>query len=381
MLIAGNGLLSTLTPLRGKLDGFSPFAIGLLGSVYFFGMLGGTLLAPAVVRRAGYIRAFSAFTSLAIVDALAYPVLPDPVAWIVLRGGLGLAFAGLYGVIDAWLAAKSRNAERGRTYGLYQIVNFAGSAGGQQVLTVADPRSFGLFSLAAGLFALAILPLAFTATDPPAAPRSATIRLRWLFATSPVGAVAALFIGAANGSLWSLGPVYALGLGFSPSQAASFMTCVVLGSAIAVYPVGRLSDAFDRRHVLCASALVGAVVEVALGRGLGLGLVAVSALGVALGASTSTLYTLAVAHTNDRAPSEHAVGVSAGLLFLYCVGAIVGPTSGSALMAALGAPALFMQNAVLHVALAGFTLRRILARAAPPPIVRDAAGELGPGVP
>ena len=47
--------------------GFSDLKIGLLGSVYFAGMLAGTLAAPAIVRRVGHIRAFSVFVAVAIV--------------------------------------------------------------------------------------------------------------------------------------------------------------------------------------------------------------------------------------------------------------------------------------------------------------------------
>jgi hypothetical protein len=41
LLIAGNGLVTVLTPLRAKIEGFPELTIGLLGSVYFGGMLAG----------------------------------------------------------------------------------------------------------------------------------------------------------------------------------------------------------------------------------------------------------------------------------------------------------------------------------------------------
>jgi MFS family permease len=137
VLISGNGLLSTLVPLRAKLEHFPEFSIGILGSVYFAGMLAGTLAAPAILRRAGYIRAFSAFVSLAIMVTLIFPIILNPLIWISLRGLLGFAFAGLYGVIEAWISAKSENANRGRIYGVYQVANFVGSAIGQQILIIA----------------------------------------------------------------------------------------------------------------------------------------------------------------------------------------------------------------------------------------------------
>ncbi|MBV8794568.1 MAG: MFS transporter, partial [Hyphomicrobiales bacterium] len=43
MLIAGNSLVSIVTPLRARIEGFPDLVVGLLGSVYFAGMLAGTL--------------------------------------------------------------------------------------------------------------------------------------------------------------------------------------------------------------------------------------------------------------------------------------------------------------------------------------------------
>jgi hypothetical protein len=74
------------------------------------------------------------------------------------------------------------------------------------------------------------------------------------------------------------------------------------------------------------------------------------------------LYTVAISHANDRAGPENSIEVSAGMLFLYCVGAIVMPAVGAALMAKFGPSTLFVQNAVTHVVLAVFLVWRLLMR-------------------
>ncbi len=136
--------------------------------------------------------------------------------WAALRAVIGFAFAGLYAVIEAWLNARSNNSNRGRVYALYQIVNFAGSAvraGDADAVPPASRRA---------VLARRSLPrrwrssrLALSKAAPPRAPRSVALRLGWFARMSPVGAVAALCIGAANGSFFSLAPVYGLGLGLS----------------------------------------------------------------------------------------------------------------------------------------------------------------------
>jgi MFS family permease len=376
VLITGNGLINTLVPTRAKLEGFPNLAIGLIGSIYFTGMLVGTLAAPAAIRRSGFIRAFSAFAAIAIAAAVGFAMFVNAWFWVGLRGVLGFAFAGLYAVIDAWVNVKATNANRGRVYGLYQFINFAGSAGGQRLLLAGDPRSFALFSGAAVLFALSILPLAITQAEPPSSrPASVRIRILWLIRMSPIGAATAFSVGAANGAFWSLAPVYVLGLGFEPSAVSDFTTAVVIGSVMFVWPVGRLSDWYDRRIVLIVFSLLAAAVELMLYMSKAATHATMVMLGFVLGGGAMVLYSLAVSQTNDRTGAEAAVEVSSGLLFLYCSGAIVAPIVASALMQSFGPSALFGQNAIVHVLLAGFAFWRMVARTRPIPMPRKATAK------
>ena len=360
-LISGNGLLNTLVPMRAELDGFPHIAIGIIGSAYYLGMLAGAFGAPAVIRRAGPVQAFAALAASTVIAALVFPTVHHWFMWALLRGIIGFAFAGLYAVIEAWLNTRSDNTNRGRVYALYQIVNFAGSACGQELMTLSSPHSDGLFSLAAACLVVAIIPLALSTSAAPRAPRSISLRIGWFVRTSPIGAVAALCIGAANGSFFSLAPVYGLGLGLSTSAVAAFMTAVTVGTAIAVYPVAQLSDGHDRRVVLLVFTAIGVLAETMLAMGGGFSTLLLCALGVAVGASTMVLYTLAISHVNDRAGPENSVEVSAGMLFLYCVGAIIMPAIGSQLMFSFGPSTLFVQNAGTHAILAAFVAWRLLS--------------------
>eukprot|EP01037_Dinobryon_pediforme_P013009 gene13009-13111_t len=336
VLIAGNGLMNTLVPYRAKLEFFPDQLIGLIGSAYFVGMLAGTIIAPRLIRHAGFIRAFAALTTASIIATLIYPILPNPFAWMLLRALVGFCFAGLYAVIEVWVSNSADVSTRGRTYAFYQMVTFAGSAIGQQIFTFDDAHSFRLFSIGAIFFALSILPLCLTQSDTPAQPKSLKFQVFWLMKKSPAGAAAAACIGLCNGTFWSLAAVYGVGIGLSAEQLGTFMTIVVAGSALAVWPVGRLSDHFERRKVLLIMVIGSMLCELILAQ---LGASAARFLplvGFFLGCFMFTQYALAVTHSNDRVGSDYALQVSAGLLFLYCIGAIIGPSLGAALMALFG---------------------------------------------
>jgi MFS family permease len=355
LLIGGNALIGVTTPLRARLDGFPDLTIGLLGSAYFAGMLAGTLVAPAIIRRAGHIRAFAAFVSLAVVSVVLMPVFVWPTAWLIFRALIGFVFAGLYAVIEAWINAKATNANRGALYALYQIANFSASATGQMALQPLGPGGFSPFAVAAALLALAIVPMAVTSVDPPAQPRSVRPRLLWLIRAAPVSCFAVLAAGAANGASFALVPVFAVDIGMTPDRVPLFTSAIVVGSALGVFPVGAISDRLDRRLVMAAVMIAGAAVEVMLSWLTGPG-VALIALGFLVGLTTYSLYTLAVSLANDGASAHDMIAISVGLLFIYCVAAIAAPAIASVLMKAFGPQALFLQNAYVHMAIAAAAL-------------------------
>ncbi len=364
VLIMGNGLASTLVPTRAKLESFPDLAIGLAGAAYFGGMLLGTLCDPWIIRRSGFIRAFGGFIAAAIAATAAFPLLVNPWVWALLRGVHGFAFAGVYAVIDAWVNAKATNQNRGRLYAMYQAITFISSALGQQLLLLQNPHNFGLFSLITILFGLAIIPMMATQTDPPQAPASVKLQLGWLFGISPIGAITAFGVGAANGSFWTLAPVYVIGLGYNAHVVADFVTAVVIGSTLMVWPIGRLSDKYDRRKMVVGLALVGMLIELGLCVAGKPSHMAMDLFGLGIGGATMVLYTLAISQTNDRAGAENALAVSAGLLFLYCIGATLAPVLASFLMQQFGPQMLFAQNGLTHFIMAAFAMWRMMIRPA-----------------
>ena len=367
LLIGGNALIGVTTPLRARIDGFPDLVVGLLGSVYFAGMLAGTLAAPVIVRRGGHIRAFAAFVALAIASVILMPVIVQPAAWLLFRATIGFAFAGLYAVIEAWINAKASNFNRGKLYGLYQIANFVASASGQMAMQPLGPAGFAPFAVAGALLALAILPMAMTSVDPPVAPRSVRPRLLWLLRTAPLACCAVLAAGAANGASFALSPLFAVDVGMSPDTAPLFTSAIVVGSALGVFPIGALSDRVDRRLVMAAAMIAGAACEIVLARQAGPGPWLI-ALGFLVGLTTYALYTLAVSLANDGAKPYDMIFISVGLLFIYCIAAIAAPAIASLLMKSFGPQALFLQNAYVHMAIAALAIWLRLTRAGRRPL-------------
>lgn len=369
ILLMGNGLQGTLLPVRAGMEAFAPVEIGILGSAYFLGFMGGCLYGPRVLRVVGHIRTFTGMVAIASTVVLIHSLAVEPVIWWGLRAVTGFCFAVLYMVIESWLNEKSTNENRGLVFSVYTIINLTVITVGQILLLTADPASFPLFALASILVSIAAVPVALTRIDQPAPLEVVQLRLAHLFRASPVGVVGCLAVGLANGAFWSLAPVYALNATGASSVAdvAWFMSIVVIAGAIGQWPLGHLSDRIDRRLVIVGACLGAATA------GLGMVLVAgfipygVFIFGFMFGVFAFPIYSVSVAHLNDfiTEPSDY-VEAASGLLLVFAIGAIAGPTLASALIDFAGIRYLFAFTAIVHILAAAFSAYRMRVRAPAP---------------
>ena len=84
------------------------------------------------------------------------------------------------------------------------------------------------------------------------------------------------------------------------------------------------------------------------------------------GGMSYTLYPIIVAHANDYADADKFVTVSSGLLLLYGIGTIIGPTVSGILMAGDAPYRLFLVTGIAHLSIAAYAIYRSTRRAAIP---------------
>ncbi|MGV8997014.1 MAG: MFS transporter [Parvibaculaceae bacterium] len=364
ILLTGNGLFGTLIPLRAGIEGFSTATIGLLGSAYFIGFLTGCVFGPHVVRRAGHIRSFAALAGVASVLPLMHELVINPWVWAVLRVLHGFAFAGLYMVIESWINERATNETRGRLFSVYLIINFSSLSLGQFLLNVANPAHFTLFAIVSMLTSLALVPISLSTTVQPAPLASTEIFILKLYKISPVGMMGSFVVGLANAPFWTLGPVFAKDSGLDLLGVSTFMTAAIIGGAMAQWPIGRISDRTDRRRVILALCIGSVCAELAMVAARGAEAHNMMLLaGFLFGITSLTLYSVCVAHTNDHASRESFVSVSGGLLLVYALGAIVGPSAASFGAGFYGMSFIFVFGACIHALFGLFTLYRITTSA------------------
>ena len=359
LLLAGNGLQNTLIPVRGGLEDFGALNIGILGSAYFGGFTIGCYYGASLIRRAGHIRTYLAMVSLASAVALVHAFLVEPIAWWLLRALTGFCFAVLFTVIESWINEKTDNANRGTVFSIYAMITLTVMTLGQMMLPLADPKEFALFALASVLVSLAALPVAFTSAVTPAPIPLVRLDFRRLVKNSPVGVIGCLAVGFTNGAFWGIAPVFAQDRGFDTTKIGLFMSAVVLGGAIAQYPLGLLSDRIDRRKVIVIASVI------ALASAISITIVSQNAfeqtllLGAFFGAGSFPLYALVIAHANDHADQNDFVETSSGLLLVFGAGAAIGPILASSLRATHSGLTLFVFTSVVHALLICFAMWRM----------------------
>ncbi|MDY7104054.1 MAG: MFS transporter [Actinomycetota bacterium] len=325
VLMLGAGLQNSLLGLRGVAEGFSSATISLLASVYFAGVVIGAVQVTGWIRRVGHVRAFGMLASVASVVVLCHALIVHPVPWLVGRFGSGLCISGLTVIVESWLNTASTTANRGRVLAIYMVVMLASMGGAQLLLNLSPVTDFVLFALVSAAFSLALLPLLMFTGPEPRVSEVKRLAIWDLARRTPVGFATALGGGATWGIAAGLGAVFAAESGLTKGNVTFFATALLAGGLLTQFPIGHLSDRYDRRVVVVGLALASATAGVAAAVAPFGSTVPLLVAGLALGATTLPLYSLAIAVSVEWVTEEEVVPASATLVVLSGLGSAAGP--------------------------------------------------------
>jgi MFS family permease len=366
MISAGSGLQNVLLGTRAPEIGFSNIATGFVMSGYYAGIFVGSMVVPRILAQVGHVRVFGAMSAIASAAVLLHVAFADPTLWTLMRLASGISFAGMYIVCESWLNDKATNATRGQLLSLYMITNMAGMGGGQLMIALGEDGGVGLFLLASVMVSIAVVPILITVSAAPNFEAPDRLGFRRLLQVSPLSVVGMVIIGAVISMLFGMGPIYGRSLGLNNTEIGYFMTSIMVGTLLLQYPVGRLSDTFDRRVVILGVSSTAAIC-IAIASFFGASQFTMLLIfTMVFGGFAFSLYSLFIAHANDFLPPSQMVAMSSGLLMVNGAGAVVGAPFAATVIETFGARSFFPAIAITLLALSAFVILRMRIRTAVP---------------
>lgn len=377
LLYLGHGLQGSLVGLKASAFNFSTTTTGIVMAGFYVGLFISSMVSPGIIARVGHIRVFAAFASLVSTAILLMPLWPNPIWWFALRVIVGLCIAGLSIVTESWLNAASTNQERGKMLSVYMIIAYAAVGGGQVLLNVADSNGFVRFIIVSALLSMALVPISLAPVQAPVIETPKSVRLADVFRVSPLAFVGTFVAGLAQSAFFAMGSVYGLASKLSLAEISMMMALPSLAVILTQYPIGSLSDRFDRRIVMTALTIFSAGVAIWGGVATNSSAYTIIFQMGLFGALSFPIYSLAMAHANDYLDSDQMLGASGKLVLIYGVGAILGPAIAGLVMEMVGTHGFMAYLALVHGSLGLYALVRMLER----PETPDDTGDYIPVAP
>ena len=195
--------------------------------------------------------------------------------------------------------------------------------------------------------------------------------LKDLCDASPFGMVSSLFYGTIQSALFTLLAVYATSMNFTILEISIVTFLLAVSGAVAQFPIGKLSDLYDRRKVIVFSTFGAALFSIVvifvsrqmyLPDGLATSKTWFYIFFILFSFCSLPMFSLILAHTNDYISKDKFVSAGAGLQFTFGLGAMTGPLLCSILMDLIGSNGFFIFLFFFHSVIGVFGIYRMKVR-------------------
>lgn len=339
LMIFGSSFYTTFISLFLDAQGYGRREIGYIQSSFFMGMFIGAFQMEKIIKRVGHIQALAVFGSLATSSTMLQALNQNFYSWMLLRFVSGLTMAALYIVIESWMLERSTIKTRGVVLSIYMICLYSAQSASQQILQVIDFNSFTPFLLSALFTSLSVIPVGLSTNSVVIPAVYEQMRFSSIIKASPFGVTGCLFAGVILSTVYSFFPIFSKSLGIS---SANLMTLTIAGGVILQWPIGKLSDFFDRRKILILVVLITLLLSIVAYKSVNFNPISILTLFFFLGGFAFTLYPLCISQVCDHLDHSQITTATALLLVAYGLGSVIGPTTSSMVVDSMGINAIFL---------------------------------------
>ena len=327
LAMAASALMGIIVALRIEGQGLNSAVTGVVMASYFAGLVIGAWYSSNAINSIGHIRAFAASATLVSASFIMFPLAEHWLAWSLFRFFAGLGFACMITAVEAWLNDRTPSLVRGSVLAVYVVVSTVAQLLGQLMVNIWPISQAEPFMIASILLSLSLLPVTITRMPAPELTDVEPFSMKELYHTSPTAITGCIGSGLLIGMTLSFAAIFAKRLGFSLAETSYFASALIAGGALFLFPIGAISDRMDRRLMLVAVLLGGALFAalLVLGGFIGFPPWIMIILAMLFGGMMYAIYPLAQTQVFDYIPQRKYTSAAAGLNMTYSVGATLGP--------------------------------------------------------
>lgn len=360
IVMLGNGYFTTFTSLRLSAANFPSSIIGLINAFYYAGIMMGSIYVERLIDRIGHIRTFVIMTSVNSFVIVLQGAIIGTFSWSIFRFFMGFCVSGFFIVIESWLLLSTDVKSRGRLLSFYMLTLYLAQGFGQFMLNLSPITSLFPFAITVILSSLSVIPVCMMKGSGPLLLESSITNIFQILKKAPLGPIGCFIAGMILSSFYSLGPIFAKNMGLSVFQISQVMGFTILGGLALQWPIGHLSDIFNRRKVIMGVSICLMLVTLALYYSTHFHYALLLFLMILFGGISFTLYPLSITYTCDHFSEKKIIGITCALLVIYGIGCILGPLVSPFFMAAFGPSGLFLYTSVLCALFTIICLWRVL---------------------
>ena len=384
IIVISHGFQGNLLGIRSVIEDFNFIATGTMMSGYFVGFFIGATVVPKLVTKVGHIRVFAAFASMASLSSLVHALFVDPIVWTLARFLTGFSMIGILIIVESWLNDRATNKTRGKVLSLYMFFTFFAFTIGNLLLNINSPNNYEPFILISLLFSVALIPILLTKRKPPTFKKISSIKIKELLKISPFGSFSMFCTGFIFAAVLAMLSVYAVTMNLTVFEISMLLVGVTLAGAIFQWPIGSLSDKYDRRVVIVGCCIASSIFGILSIMSSGIFFESLNTeemirfnyfspdgamnktnlfiFIILLSGMTLPMFALNLALVNDYIPKEKFVAAGAGLNIIFGLGAMAGPIICSVLMSLLGPNGFFIHLLIFFLAITFFGIYRVSKR-------------------
>jgi MFS family permease len=326
--IFGKNIQNITAPLILTAHGAEPIWTGIVASMFYIGLILGSLMTENMAVRIGPNRSFIWLAILTAITALLQALTISAGLWSLLMLVSGYTCAGIVILTESYLLRASPHTYRGRILSIYILSACFSRAIGQTILYIPSPDGSLYFVIGTTCMLIAMLPIALRQIQLYPQPHQTGVTLKSLWDISPLAVISCFIGGFFQGTIGLSLPAYLYDLGLPQVDIANTMFMTVLGGALLPYPMGHLADSQKKSRLI---GLIGislvlttlafnhyAAIHQTIGQ-LGYGFL--------LGGLGICIYPIGINMATSKLSDDRHMASVQSLLLSYSIGATMGPIS------------------------------------------------------